>query len=329
MPKNENWLFPLFTDHDNYSREMERFSDFHLYTGSKCNRECSFCIVSGRPDGWYASLTEAVLDSTLRLVPEDGTIKFYGGEPTIDAENVIWAIKYMRDKGFTGWFTIFSNGVLADRIVKILNADRHTDVVLNYSILHGEDADPIPPKSLGILKEYEAENPDRLYSSHAGVFPFGRGVEFVEQVGEFHVIERMETSFDKKKEIGELDEEMAEKARQKGFRSCPRCRPVLRTDGRYHACPFAVESNSRHYDLGRLGESSEDEVLENFQKFLDWVDETLEPEAARQQIHPCLVCTHQLESLPTFHEIRNGIEVESVPKVSILREKLASESIEV
>ncbi len=47
-------------------------------------------------------------------------------------------------------------------------------------------------------------------------------------------------------------------------------------------------------------------TLDNFQHFLDWIDETLEPEAERLQIHPCLVCTHKLETLPTFREARNG-----------------------
>lgn len=307
MPKTQDWIFPLFTDHDRYERAMTRFSDFHLYTGSQCNRKCDFCIVSGRPDGWYAALTETVLDAALQVVESDSTVKFYGGEPTIDAENLIWAMSYLREKGFNGWFTIFSNGVLAERVIEILAADEKSDVVLNYSILHGEDAEPIPPKSLEILQRFAAANPERIYSSHAGVFPFGRGVEFVQKVGEQHVIERMHTSFDKKIEIGEMDQETAQKTEEKGFRACPRCRPVLRSDGQFHACPFAVESNSDHYNLGKLGETKEAEVLENFQSFLDWVDDVLEPEAERLKIHPCLVCTHKLENLPTFHQLKREL----------------------
>lgn len=304
MPKNEDWLFPLFTDHDVYERSMERFSDFHLYTGSKCNRKCDFCIVSGRPDGWYEPLTAAALDAALQVVPADGTIKFYGGEPTIDAENVVWAMRYLRENGFCGWFTIFSNGVLADRVIKILESDAQTDVVLNYSILHGEDAEPIPVDALRKLKEYDALHPNRIYSSHAGVFPFGRGVDFVVQVGQQHIAERMHTSFDKKIEIGQLTPETAQKIEERGFRLCPRCRPSLRTDGVFHACPFAVESNSPHFTLGRLGENTTVEVLENFQGFLDWIETKLEPEAERLQLHPCQVCTHKLESLPTFHQLQ-------------------------
>ena len=279
---------------------MRQFSDFHLYTGSKCNRKCDFCIVSGRPDGWYQPLTEEILDAATRLVPPDATIKFYGGEPTIDADNVIWAFARLREKGFTGWLTIFSNGVLGERIVKILDSDPKSDVVLNYSILHGEDAEPIPPKSLQVLKDYAAQNPERIYSSHAGVFPYGRGVNFVETVGQQHIIERMHTSMDKKIEIGEVTTEKVEQIEKKNFRLCPRCRPALRTDGVFHACPFAVESNAPHFHLGKLGETSEEKVLENYQHFLDWIGDTLEPEAERREIHPCLVCTHHLENLPSF-----------------------------
>src|SRR5689334_931710 len=101
---------------------MEKFSDLHLYTGSKCNRQCDFCIVSGRPDGWYRPMTTESLDAALALVPVDGTIKFYGGEPTLDLENLLWAIRYLREHGFIGWFTVFSNGVLADRVIEILEA---------------------------------------------------------------------------------------------------------------------------------------------------------------------------------------------------------------
>ena len=311
MPKNQDWQFPLFTDHDVYSREMAQFSDFHLYTGSKCNRKCDFCIVSGRPDGWYQPLTASALDAAFEIVPNDATVKFYGGEPTIDAENVIWAFRYLREKGFAGWFTVFSNGVLADRVINILDSDLQTDVVLNYSILHGEDAEPIPPASLAKLKEYDAKNPRRIYSSHAGVFPYGRGVEFVAQVGENHIVERMHTSIDKKMEIGELTAEKAEIIEKKNFRLCPRCRPALRTDGVFHACPFAVESNEPHFHLGRLGKDAEATVLENYQKFLDWIDTTLEPEAERLQIHPCQVCTYKLAGLPTFRETSAAEKIET------------------
>jgi organic radical activating enzyme len=302
MPKTQDWLFPLFTDHDAYERALEKLSDFHLYTGSRCNRQCDFCIVSGRPDGWYEPLTEAILDAALQLVPANATIKFYGGEPTIDADNIIWAFAYLREKGFHGWFTVFSNGVLADRIIRILEVDAHCDVVLNYSILHGEDAEPIPPESLSKLQEFARQNPSRIYASHAGVFPYGRGVEFVAQVGSAHIVERLHTSQEKKAESGLLTAETATTFAQKQFRMCPRCRPALRSDGLFHACPFAVESNEPHFHLGTSGETPAAQVLEHYQQFLDWIETTLEPEAQRRELHPCQICTHHLGQLPTFAE---------------------------
>lgn len=249
-------------------------------------------------------MTAESLDLILDVVPVDSTIKFYGGEPTIDADNVVWAMNYLRGKGFFGRFTIFSNGVLADRVIEILDSDEKSEVVLNYSILHGVDAEPIPPPALKKLKSYAAANPGRIYSSHAGVFPYGRGVEFTAQVGAEHIIERTHTSYDKAIEIGKMTPETAKQIEEeKGFRVCPRCRPALRTDGMFHACPFAVESNARHYQLGKLGETPGEEVLSNFQKFLDWIDTTLEPEAERLKLHPCQVCTHKIETLPSFQEI--------------------------
>ncbi|MGQ0540232.1 MAG: radical SAM protein [Blastocatellia bacterium] len=306
MSKNDNWTFPLFADHVTYDRLMPQLSDVHLYTGSKCNRSCDFCIVYGRPEGWYRPMTSESLDMILEVVPMDATIKFYGGEPTIDFENVIWAMSYLRKKGFAGWFTIFSNGVLAERVIKILESDEDTDVVLNYSILHGVDAEPIPPAALEKLKDYEKVNPGRIYSSHAGVFPYGRGAEFTAAVGEEHIVERTHTSYNKAIEIGKMTKETAKQIEEeKGFRVCPRCRPALRTDGVFHACPFAVESNARHYQLGKLGETTGEEVLDNFQKFLDWIDSTLEPEAERLKQHPCQICTHRIETLPSFRETRS------------------------
>ena len=297
MPEPNEWLFPAFTDHDQYDRGMEKLSDLHIYTGSKCNRECDFCIVSGRPDGWYQPITEETLSAVFQMVPMDGTIKFYGGEPTIAPENMLWAMRQLRERGFRGWFTIFSNGVLADRIIKLLAADDRTDVVLNYSILHGEDAEPIPPDSLARLKAFAASHPNRIYSSHAGVFPFGRGVDFVAEVGQAHINERMQTSMAKKIEIGEVDHSTAANAEDRGFRICPRCRPVVGTDGRHHACPFAVESKMPHFDMGAAADPAE-HVLARYQRFLDWINDVLEPEAEALQIHPCLVCTHHLSTLP-------------------------------
>jgi organic radical activating enzyme len=297
MPALNDWIFPAFTDHEPYDRTMAKLSDLHIYTGSKCNRQCDFCIVSGRPDGWYEPITEATLNATLAMVPSDGTIKFYGGEPTVAPDNLLWAMRRLRELGFRGWLTIFSNGVLADRLIKLLEADDRTDAVLNYSILHGEDAEPIPADSLAKLQAFAAAHPNRIYSSHAGVFPFGRGVDFVAEVGPSHINDRMQTSLAKKVAIGELDQDTATQAAEHGFRLCPRCRPVVGTDNRHHACPFAVESPMPHFDLGAVTDPSE-QVLARYQQFLDWINNVLEPAAEARQIHPCLVCTNSLDTLP-------------------------------
>jgi hypothetical protein len=64
----------------------------------------------------------AVLDAAHALAPPDGTIKFYRGEPTIDIDNLVWGMRHLRRRGFAGWFTIFSNGVLAERVIAALDA---------------------------------------------------------------------------------------------------------------------------------------------------------------------------------------------------------------
>jgi hypothetical protein len=280
---------------------MARLSDVHIYHGSKCNRRCAFCIVDGRPDGWYQPMTEATLDAVFDLVPVDGTIKFYGGEPTLDLPNVLWAMRYLRGKGFRGWFTIFSNGVQADRVIAALDADDRTDVVLNYSILHGIDAEPLPVGAREALAAWAKAHPNRIFSSHASVYPFGPGATFADAVGQQHLNARAETSFEKRVESGIVDRAVADRAAARNYRICPRCRPVVTTDGRHHACPFAVESHLPHFDLGTVADPA-DVVLSRYQQFLDWIDQVLEPEAERRQQHPCRVCTEGLAPLAIYRE---------------------------
>lgn len=294
-----DWIFPLFADHVSYDRAMSQLSDVHLYNGSRCNRRCAFCIVDGRPEGWYQPLTPAALDSVQALVPEDGTIKFYGGEPTLDIENLLWSMTYLRREGFAGWFTVFTNGIQADRVIAVLDSDTQTDVVLNFSILHGVDADPLPRAALEKLRAYAAAHPHRIYSSHAGVFPFGPGAKFADDVGQSRLDERMQASVAMKVAAGLAPPDQAETAARRNYRICPRCRPVLTSDGRYQACPFAVESPSPHFQLGTL-EDPAPVVLARYQQFLNWIDDVLEPEAERQQLHPCRVCTGGLAPLPVY-----------------------------
>ena len=296
-----DWQFPLFSDHQPYDRSMTRLSDVHVYHGSKCNRRCAFCIVDGRPDGWYEPMTETTLDAVFDLVPVDGTIKFYGGEPTLDLPNLLWAMRYLRGRGFRGWFTIFTNGVQADRVIAALDADDRTDAVLNYSILHGVDAEPLPAAAREALIAWAAVHPHRIYSSHTTVYPFGPGATFADEVGQAHLNERAEIGFAKKIESGLADRAAADRAAARNYRICPRCRPVVTTDGRHHACPFAVESRLPHFDLGTVSDPAE-VVLARYQQFLGWIDDVLEPEAERRQMHPCRVCTEWLAPLPLYRE---------------------------
>lgn len=300
--RTADWLFPLFSDHQSYDRALPRLTDVHLYHGSKCNRRCAFCIVDGRPDGWYEPMTEATLDAAFDLVGPvnaDATVKFYGGEPTLDLDNLLWAMRYLRGKGFRGWFTIFTNGVQADRVIAALEADERTDVVLNYSILHGIDAEPLPAWARDALESWAESHPHRIYSSHTTVYPFGPGAVFADQVGQAHLNERAHDGFEKKIESGVADRAAAERAAARNYRICPRCRPVVTTDGRHHACPFAVESKLPHFDLGTIADPAE-VVLARYQEFLTWIDQVLEPEAERRQLHPCRVCTESLAPLPVY-----------------------------
>src|SRR5512145_3288161 len=85
-----------------------RVKELLLYPGNFCNRDCAFCTVAGSPRGWYHPFGPAHLDQALALVhlgPE-AAIKFYGGEPTLDVENMTWAIGYLRARAFEGSFTV-------------------------------------------------------------------------------------------------------------------------------------------------------------------------------------------------------------------------------
>ncbi|NJN85288.1 MAG: radical SAM protein [Leptolyngbyaceae cyanobacterium SL_7_1] len=75
--------------------------ELHLYPGNQCNRDCSFCTVFGSPKGWHQEYTAEHLDAAHRVIitSDRGVLKFYGGEPTLHPENVIWAIAYFARTG--------------------------------------------------------------------------------------------------------------------------------------------------------------------------------------------------------------------------------------
>ena len=131
-----------------HERDAE-LRELYLYDGNFCNRACSWCTVFGSPEGWHQAYSERVLDSAAAAVAPDGNIKFYGGEPTLHVEGLIEAMRHVRGRGFRGLFTIFSNGVRARALIRVLDSDPRTEAVLNYSIYLGRDAEPLPERAQG------------------------------------------------------------------------------------------------------------------------------------------------------------------------------------
>ena len=84
---------------------------------------------------------------------------------------------------------------------------------------------------------------------------------------------------------------------------CVRCFPVLTTKGKFHACPFAAEIDSPHYDLGSVG-TDPDKVFENYRRFRNWADETLDPTARTRGISSCEMCHKFLNELRVPEYVR-------------------------
>jgi hypothetical protein len=181
---------------------------------------------------------------------------------------------WLRAHGFRGLFTIFSNGVKADRLLAILDRDPRSEAVLNYSILHGRDADPLPAPARAALEDWARAHPNRIFQGYKVLFHAGAGTD---------------GSFDRDRE-----------ADFHGLgRGCVRCFPVLTSAGRFHACPFAAEVDAPHYDLGRVG-SDPAEVFANYRGFRRWIDEVLDPAARARGISSCEMCHRHLAELPVY-----------------------------
>lgn len=246
--------------------------ELHLYEGNFCNRTCTWCTINGSPDGWYQNYTPAVLDQALATVARDGNIKFYGGEPTLHAAAIIDAMHYLRTHDFGGLFTIFSNGVKADRLIAILDSDARSEAVLNYSIYHGRNAEPLPVHARERLEQWAVAHPNRIFQGYKVLFHAGAGTEQTydrDREADFHGLGT----------------------------GCVRCFPVLTSTGRFHACPFAVELDAPHYALGRVG-SAPDAVFRNYRRFRAWVDEVLDPVARRRGVSSCEMCHRHVAELP-------------------------------
>ena len=145
--------------------------ELYLYDGNFCNRACAWCTVFGSPQGWYTAHTTGVLEGALAAVAKDGNIKFYGGEPTLHSDSLLQAMRFLRARGFQGLFTIYSNGIKARTLIRLLESGPQSEAVLNYSrqcpspyTIHlyvvRSDA-PIGPRacSLSVLMPTSAPNP--------------------------------------------------------------------------------------------------------------------------------------------------------------------------
>jgi hypothetical protein len=251
----------------------DHLMELHLYPGNQCNRDCSFCTVFGSPKGWYSEYKTEHLDAALRTVMlnEQGAIKFYGGEPTLNPENVIWAIAYLREQSYAGAIVIYSNGIQAERLLQILASDPlgQTTASLNYSIATGDGAPQMPKQALKRLEAYEIAHPGAIAIGHPDVVDSGRGVEPF----------------------------TGEATRPKHNSRCPHCYPVLTTEGKFHACPFAIENQAPHFQLGSL-DSDAAKISQNFQAFFDWLDTMHEPYAIAHDLPACTVCWKHLDQLP-------------------------------
>src|SRR6266446_498241 len=107
-----------------------------------------------RPITFHESVeTFHAQDGVLReLYLYDGNIKFYGGEPTLHSDSLLQAMRFLRERGFQGLFTIYSNGIKARTLIRLLESEPQSEAVLNYSIYLGRDADPLPAPAKALLE---------------------------------------------------------------------------------------------------------------------------------------------------------------------------------
>lgn len=238
--------------------EPDRMDELHLYHGARCNRTCNFCCVNGSPDGDHHPFEKETLRAAVSLVGRRGSLKIYGGEPTLDARALRCAIGGLRAVGFEGAITLFSNGLRPRVLVDMLESDDRTFVVLNRAIATGEGELPIPSRSLAVLASFEAADPGRIFLSHDFAVPVGRQLA-------------------------------ADGRAARAEARCYRCWPALTSSGRFHACPFAVAYDYPHYRLGTVDDRSDD-VLGRFHAFKEWIALQVEPRAQCLGVHPCEVC---------------------------------------
>ncbi|MGI9041454.1 MAG: radical SAM protein [Gemmatimonadales bacterium] len=261
-----------------YAPGDPRFPEVMLYFGNDCNRDCYFCCVEAKPGGSFLRYTPDRVGEILELIHPAARIKLYGGEPTLYHRHLIEVTAALRGGGYVGRLTIFSNGIQADRLIEMLEADpagsAHpgSDVYLNYAIWHGRGVEQIPAGRRAKLVAWAAAHPGRIYLSHEDLIPVGGA------------------------ERAPADTSLPQRVPDFGGK-CARCFPTLKSDGTIHACAFAAEEPAAQYALGRLGDPPQ-EVASRYRQFLGWVEQVLEPAAAAAGESPCTVCLRWARAEP-------------------------------
>ena len=163
-------------------------------------------------------------------VAADGNIKFYGGEPTLHArrDHRRHALP-ARARLPRPVHHLLERREGASGCIDILDSDARSEAVLNYSIYHGRDAEPLPPHAQAAARGLGARPSESPLPGLQGPLP--------------------------RRRRRRADATIAT-ARPTSTASAPaacaasRCSPA---QGRFHACPFAAEIDAPHYDLGRVG----------------------------------------------------------------------------
>ena len=180
-------------------------------------------------------------------------------------------------KGFTGKYTLFSNGIKADALLEILDSDSNTDCALNYSIWTGRGTTPIPIPAKEKIQQYAESHPNRFFLAHQDIIGSGRAMDW---------------------DLDTLDVPTFGD-------TCPLCHPVITTKGEVLACPFNVEKDSTYHKLGKTS-SSPDEIIQNYKEFRNWVENVLHPASQTTGKRPCYFCNHQPEILSPPNYVKNG-----------------------
>ena len=124
--------------------------------------------------------------------------------------------------------------------------------------------------SLRKLEAYEKENPGAIAIGHPDIVDSGRGI----------------------------DPFTGEETRPKVNHRCPHCYPVLKTDGQFHACPFAIENNAPHFSARQHSRLAPKPSLKTSPLSSNWIDTVHEPYAIAHDLPACTVCWKNLEELP-------------------------------